>query len=57
MGEDWDATCRILKIQEALLNYATVLGALWSMDPTLLVLLCKLLMYNYNAGHGDEERE
>ena len=56
MCEDWDAPRGILEIQEALLNFAAVQGALWKMDPTPLVLLRVLLTYNYGAGHGDEEK-
>ncbi len=53
--EDWDAPRGILEIQEALLNFAAVQGALWRMDPTPLVLQRVLLTYNFGIGHGSEE--
>ncbi len=56
MCEDWDAPRGILEVQEALLNYAAVQGALWRMDPTPLVLQRVLHTYNYGAGHGDEDK-
>ncbi len=56
MCEDWDAPRGILEVQEALLNFAAVQGALWRMDPTPHILQRVLLTYNYGAGHGDEEK-
>jgi hypothetical protein len=56
MCEDWEAPRGILELQEALLNFMAVQGALWPMDPTPQVLLRVLLTYQYGAGHGDEEK-
>ena len=56
MAEDWDAPRGILEVQEALLNFGAVQGALWRMDPTPQVLMRVLHTYNFGSGHGDEEK-
>jgi hypothetical protein len=56
LGEDWETPGRILELQEAVVNFTAVWGALWLGDPTPVVLLKTMVHINWGAQCGEDEK-
>jgi hypothetical protein len=57
LGEDWETAGRILELQEAVVNFTAVWGALWLGDPTPVVLLKTKVYISWGAQCGEDEKE